>query len=85
MQTITINIQDNFMQDFLAIIEQYKDKIQINFDKNLRYDPYFYQRQKELQQIRKNIKNGVNQLISFEEFENRVDNFEKKLELKYAN
>ena len=32
MQTLTINIQDNFMQDFLAIIEHYGDKIQLKKD-----------------------------------------------------
>ena len=34
MQTLTVNIQENFMQDFLSIVEHYKDKIQINIDKN---------------------------------------------------
>jgi hypothetical protein len=85
MQTLTINIQDNFIQDFLAIVEQYKGKIQIQKDKNLEYDPYFYERQKELQEIRNNIKNGSSQLISFEDFESKTNQFEKELELKYAN
>jgi len=29
MQTLTVNIQDNFVQDFLTIIEHYKDKVQL--------------------------------------------------------
>jgi hypothetical protein len=85
MQTLTVNIQDNFVQDFLAIVEHYQGKIQIQKDKNLEYDPYFYERQKELQEIRNNIKNGNSQLISFEDFENKTNQFEKELELKYAN
>ena len=48
MQTIILNIQDNFMQDFLTIIEHYKDKVQPQKDKNLEYDPYFYERKKQL-------------------------------------
>jgi len=38
MQTLTVNIQD-----FLSIVEHYKDKIQIQKDKNLEYNPYFYE------------------------------------------
>jgi len=85
MQTLTVNIQDSFMQDFLTIVEHHKGKIQIQKDKNLEFDPYFYERQKELQEIRNNIKNGNSQLISFEDFENKSNQFEKELELKYAN
>jgi hypothetical protein len=85
MQTLIVNIQDNFVQDFLAIVEHYQGKIQIQKDKNLEYDSYFYERQKELQEIRNNIKNGNSQLISFEDFENKTNQFEKELELKYAN
>jgi len=44
MQTLTVNIQDNFVQDFLTIIEHYKDKDKLQKDKNLEYDPYFYER-----------------------------------------
>jgi hypothetical protein len=85
MQTLTVNIQDNFVQDFLAIVKHYQEKIQIQKDKNLEYDPYFYERQKELQEIRNNIKNDNSQLISFEDFENKTNQFEKELELQYAN
>jgi len=85
MQTLTVNIQDNFIQDFLSIIEHYKDKIQINKDKNLEYDPYFYERQKELQKIRNDIKENKRELVSIEDFEKNTLKFEKKLELKYAN
>ena len=44
MQTLTVNIQDGFIQDFLSIVEHYKGKIQIQKDKNLEYDPYFYEK-----------------------------------------
>ena len=32
MQTLIINIQDGFIQDFLSIVEHYKGKIQIQKD-----------------------------------------------------
>ena len=85
MQTLKITIQDNFLQDFLSIVERYKDKIKIEKDKNLLQDPYFYKRQKELQQIRDGIKNGNRKLTSFDDLEDKICLFEKELEIKYAN
>ena len=85
MQTLKISIQDNFLQDFLSIVEHYKDKIKIEKDENLLQDPYFYERQKELQQIREGIKNGSRKLTSFDDLEEKIDLFEKELEIKYAN
>jgi nicotinamide mononucleotide adenylyltransferase len=73
MQTLTISVQDSFVQDFLQIIEQYKDKIQLQKDKNLEYDPYFYERQKELQQIRDDIKSGKTKMIDNETFWNDIE------------
>lgn len=85
MQTVTLKVQDGFLPNLIHFLEKFKDEVQITNDKNLEYDPYFYERQKELQQIRADIKSGKSELISFEDFENRVNNFEKELEQKYAN
>ena len=85
MQTLKITIEDGFLQDFLSIVEHYQGKIKIEKDENLLIDPYFYDRQKELQQIRNDINSGNRQLISFEELESEINHFEKELELKYAD
>ncbi|HQR73394.1 MAG TPA: hypothetical protein PK330_02500, partial [Sulfurovum sp.] len=73
MQTLTVNVQDNFVQDFLTIIEHYKDKVQLQKDKNLEQDPYFYERQKQLQQDIKEIDAGNVQMISNEDFWGEID------------
>lgn len=80
MQTLTINIQDNFVQDFLTIIEHYKDKVQLQKDKNLEQDPYFYERQKQLQQDIEEIDSGNIQMISNEDFWNDIDTFTESLQ-----
>ncbi len=85
MKTLTINIQDNFLQEFLNYAQQHSSNITLIKDKNLELDPYFYERQKELHQIRADIKNGKSELISFENFETKTNDFEKELEIKYAN
>lgn len=85
MQTLTINVQDNFMQDFLAIIEHYSDKIQLKKDKNLEYDPYFYERKKQLQQDISDIDSGKIEMLSQEQYDKEMNSFFIELESKYAN
>ncbi|MBN2825449.1 MAG: hypothetical protein JXQ76_09005 [Campylobacterales bacterium] len=68
MQTLTVHIQDSFLQEFLNIIEHYKGKIELQKDRNLEHDPYFYQRQKELHQDLKEIESGEAQMIEHDEF-----------------
>ena len=85
MQTVTVNIQDGFMQDFLTIVEHYKDKIQVQKDKNLEYDPYFYERQKQLQQDIEDIESGKIEMLSQEQYDNEMKDFFSELKLKYAN
>jgi len=80
MQTLTISIQDNFVQEFLTILENYKDKVQLKKDKNLEYDPYFYERKQQLQQDIDDIDNGKVQMISNEAFWDDIDNFTNSLQ-----
>ena len=85
MQTLTINIQDGFIQDFLSIVEHYKGKIQIQKDKNLEYDPYFYERKKQLQQDINDIDSGKVEMLSQEQYDNEINSFFTELKSKYAN
>ncbi|MBA1420364.1 MAG: hypothetical protein FAF03_05755 [Epsilonproteobacteria bacterium] len=80
MQTLTLNVQDNFVQDFLTIIEHYKDKVQLQKDKNLVADPYFYERQKQLQQDLKEVEDGTTEMISNKDFWDDIDTFTQSLQ-----
>jgi len=79
MQTLTVNIQDNFVQDFLTIIEHYKDKVQLQKDKNLEQDPYFYERQKQLEQDLQEVESGTAEMISHNDLWNNINNHLKTL------
>ena len=80
MQTITVNVQDSFVQDFLTIIDKHKDKVQLQKDKNLELDPFFYERQKELHKLREDIKNGDMEMLSQEEYDKEIKQFFEDLE-----
>ena len=77
MQTLTVKVQDNFMQDFLTIIGQHKGKIHLEEDKNLKHDPYFYERQKDLQQTMDAIDNGT---MPMHDFNSSMDDLISELE-----
>jgi len=80
MQTLTVQVEDGFIQDFLAIVEHYKDKIKLEKDPNLIYDPYFYERQKQLQQDIEDIDSGKVKMISNEDFWDEIDTFTQSLQ-----
>lgn len=67
MQTLTINVQDGFLTSFLQYLENHKDMIKLDDDANLAYDSFFYQRQKELQQIRNEIKSDKSEMETHEQ------------------
>ncbi|MFT7005464.1 MAG: hypothetical protein ACJAWW_002839 [Sulfurimonas sp.] len=85
MQTLAVQVQDDYIEDFMNYVNNHSENITISKDKNLESDSFFHERKKELHQIRDDIKSGKNQLISFDDFENKTNQLEKELELKYAN
>ena len=85
MRTITVDIEDNFVQDFLAIIKPYNDKIQLRKDKNLEYDSYFYERQKQLAQDIEDIEDGKTQMLLEQQYDKEMTIFFNELTLKYAD
>jgi len=80
MQTIAVQVQDNYIQNFMNYVNSNSENITIAKDKNLEYDPYFYERQKKLHQIRKDVQNGNMRLLSQEESDNEIEMFFKELE-----
>jgi hypothetical protein len=85
MQTITLQVKDEFMTEFMKMIDTVKDNVIVQKDKNLEYDPYFYERREKLHKIMDKIDNDKSKLTDFDEFEIKMDKLEKELEEKYAN
>ena len=79
MQTLTVQVQDSFMQEFLNFVESRQENIHIEKDYNLEYDPYFYKRQIELHKIRDEIKSGKAEMISNDDFWEEIDSFVESL------
>ena len=80
MQTLSIQIQDSYMQQFMNFVKDSHSNITISKDENLEIDPYFYERQKELHQIRADVKSGKMEMLSEEQYEREIEQFFSKLE-----
>ena len=80
MQTISIQIQDGYMQQFMNFVRESHSNITVSKDKNLELDPYFYERQKELHQIRADVKSGKMEMLSEEQYEQEIEHFFSELE-----
>ena len=84
MKTLTIDIQDSFLKEFLNFVQKSQNKILVRNSSDYE-DIYFNDRKKQLQKIREYIKDGKEKLYSIDEFEKRFDLFEKEIDKKYAN
>ena len=80
MQTLAVQIQDNYIQDFINYVNSHSESITVEKDKNLEYDTYFYERQKELHQIKSDMDNGKVQMIENDDFWNDIDSFVETLQ-----
>jgi len=80
MQTLTLQVQDNFVPNLLNLLKEFKNEVTIKKDKNLEYDPYFYERKKQLQQDIDDIDNGKIKMINNEDFWDDIDNFTQSLQ-----
>jgi len=80
MQTISVQIQDDYVQKFMSYVNNHSENITISKDKNLELDPYFYERKKKLHQIRNDVQNGNMRLLTQEESDDEIELFFKELE-----
>jgi len=82
MQNIAIQVQDDYVSDFMNYVNNHSDNITIKKDKNLEFDPYFYERQKELHQTRDDIKNGNIEMVSHEKLWGNIKSHLETIEVK---
>jgi hypothetical protein len=74
MQTIAVEIQDDYLQDFMNYVDTHSDSITIAQDKNLELDRYFYDRQKQLQEDLEEVESGKAEMISHNDLWNNINN-----------
>ena len=80
MQTLSVQIQDSYMQQFMNFVKQSHSNITVSKDKNLELDSYFYERQIELHKIRADVKSGKMEMLSEEEYKREIEEFFSELE-----
>jgi 5,10-methylenetetrahydrofolate reductase len=79
MQTLSVQIQDDYMQQFMDFVKNSHSNITISKDKNLEVDPYFYERKRDLEQIIEDSENGTMEMLSQEQYDQEMEIFFKDL------
>ncbi len=79
MQTIAVQIQDNYVQNFMSYVNSHSENITISKDKNLELDPYFYERKRELARVIEESENGTMEMLSQEQYDDEMKIFFKDL------
>jgi PHD/YefM family antitoxin component YafN of YafNO toxin-antitoxin module len=79
MQTLSVQIQDDYMQQFMDFVKNSHSNVTISKDKNLEFDPYFYERKKDLEQIIEESENGTMEMLSQEQYDQEMEMFFKDL------
>jgi len=64
----------------MNFVKESHSNITVSKDKNLELDPYFYERQKELQKDIDDIDNGKIKMINNEDFWDDIDSFTQSLQ-----
>jgi hypothetical protein len=64
MQTVAVQIQDDYVQNFMNYVNNHSENITVARDHNLELDPYFYERKRELNKIRDDIRNDKIEMVS---------------------
>ena len=79
MQTLSVQVQDNYIQNFMSYVNNHSESITISKDRNLEIDPYFYERKQDLEQIIEDSENGTMEMLSQEQYEKEIKIFFKDL------
>lgn len=79
MQTLTLEVQDNFVPNLLDYLKQFQSEVKICKDKNLEIDPYFYERKKDLEQIIEDSENGTMEMLPQKQYDHEMEIFFKDL------
>ena len=79
MQTLSVQVQDNYIQNFMSYVNNHSENITISKDKNLEIDPYFYERKQDLEKIIEECENGTMEMLSQEQYEKEMKIFFKDL------
>ncbi|MFT7860440.1 MAG: hypothetical protein ABXS93_05850 [Sulfurimonas sp.] len=74
MQTLSVQVQDDYMQQFMNFVKNSHSNVTISKDKNLELDPYFYERQKQLHKDLEEVESGKAEMISHDDLWNNINN-----------
>jgi len=80
MQTLSVEVEESYMQQFMHFVQNSQSKVMIKNDNKHSLDLYYDDRRSELHQLRADINNGNMEMLSEVEYEKEIEQFFKHIE-----
>lgn len=80
MQTVSVQIEDSYMQQFMNFVKNSKSKVRVKSEEKYNLDPHYDMRKKELHKIRADIKSGTMEMLNEEQYEQEIEQFFESIE-----
>jgi len=80
MQTLSVEVEESYMQQFMHFVQNSQSKVMVKYDDKHSLDPYYAERRDELHQVRTDIKNGNMEMLSESQYEQEIEQFFKHIE-----
>ncbi len=75
MQTLSIQIEDDYLPNFIDYVKNSNANIKIENNEYFEQDPYFYKRKKILHSTKEDVKTGAMETLSAEQYQNEIKQF----------
>ena len=80
MQTLSVEVEESYMQQFMHFVKNSQSNVMIKNDDKHSLDPYYDERRASLHQLRADIKNGNMEMLDEAQYEQEIEQFFKHIE-----
>ena len=80
MVSFEIKVDESRLLEVTNVLKKYDVEIDKSVIECLKYDPYYFERKKELEKLLRDVKSGKEPLIEWEEAEKEIDEWISKFE-----
>ncbi len=85
MQTLSVQIKDSYVKQFLSFVKDNHSNISISKDENLELESSVYEKEKELHQIKADVKSSKRKILSEKQYQKKIKQFFSVFKNKYES
>ena len=85
MQTLSVQIKDSYVKQFMSFVKDNHSNISISKDKNLELESSIHESKKELKQIQADVKSSKSKILSEKQYQRKIKQFFSVFKNKYES